>query len=680
MIKGENKRGALITAALSVIIVGLFLFAPMAGAQGETGDSPNVATELGFTAAAEFIYNALTAIGSWFTMMGGFLLDTTLSWFVADMAATTRDFNLTEVINTVWELVRDLFNLLFIFGLIWAGFQLILGIDESGSKRNIGTIIIAALLINFSLYVAQVVVDFGNIAAVEMSGLINAPQGSESMGRPVFNIADSFIAATNLNNLSSSTLSGVAELSTGVIELPSSGIGIGQALVIGLTVALMLIILGFVFAAGAVLMFVRYFYLIFLMMFSPILVLGWILPQFKSESRKWMETLIRQSLMGPAYLFMIYISLLALEAFADNPGDQSITTFLLMSLVVSGFAWASLIVAKKMGAVGASQSMSIGQNWARRARGGVTRFAGGATAGLAARGLRNSLGKRMHEYADSDAAKDKAANSWLGRRQLNLAKRLGDSSFDARQVGGVGKKMGIGEGMKGGYTTKAAEVVKREKKYAESLGVVSDEDPKVKELQSDVDFSEQVVKKQKAEVRKLRKEGAPRVQIEQARAVLEEEEDKLNENKENLQKEKQRRQLGVVSKVGESAYLSQVVKDKKDEMKRNMDNYANSRKKYAESKNESDKANMESFQRAVMENKKELDDLEKKRDQSMGGYANTVENIGGIRNFFMGRNKAQNEEAAKKIREEFKKKIKSKDKKDKEEKGDSTDGDKKEDE
>ena len=75
-----------------------------------------------------------------------------------------------------------------------------------------------------------------------------------------------------------------------------------------------------------------------------------------------------------------------------------------------------------------------------------------------------------------------------------------------------------------------------------------------------------------------------------------------------------------------------------------------------------------------MGSKKKIADLEKKANLAAGGYASVVANEGLIKSLFSGRNRTQNEDAAKKIREEIQKKIKGKDKsKDKEEKEDSKD-------
>lgn len=392
----RSSKIILITALLWGIVFVMSILPTEVVAQtppAEAGRSVPTGEELGFTFAASVVYNVLTYIGALATYLGGSLLDISLSWFVWGMAETTAYFKLDEVIQIVWALVRDLFNLLFIFGLIYIGFQLILGTDDSNSKKTLGTIVVAALLINFSLYIAQVVVDFGNIVSTEMARQFQPTAGSEVLGRPVFNIADSFVSATSLDQLSSSTLKTAGEAMTGRRDIPHEGIGVGQALVIGLMVSLMLIIVGFVLAAGAFLMFARFIYLIFLMMFSPIMFLGMVLPQFKSYTNDWWKRLINQVLIGPAYLFMLYISLLALKAFADTPSDQGIMTFMMLSLIVSAFAWASLMAAKNFGAVGATTAMKWGESMGRYARGAATGFAGRHIVGRGANAAQESFNR-----------------------------------------------------------------------------------------------------------------------------------------------------------------------------------------------------------------------------------------------------------------------------------------------
>lgn len=348
-----------------------------------------------FGTVGGIVYDGLTSIGALVAALGGKLLDASLSWFVFDMTGTVRTFELDHVIEDIWALIRDMFNLLFIFGLIFIGFRIILEIDDSGAKRTLGTLVAAALLINFSLYVTQVVVDFGNIAAAQIGAqLVTQGSGATAFGLiEIRNISSGFIAATDLNSISSSTLQMSNELATGRIELPSASLGLRHGLAMGLTIALLLILIGFVFAAGALIMFTRFLYLIFLMMFSPIMFLGWVLPSFKQRSKDWWTKLFNQVLVGPAYLFMLFVALRALEAIVSSrtTAEISITSFLTSSLLVAGFAWAALVVARNIGAVGASTVVNFGESTAKVIRGQVANATVGALG-------RNSIGRAMDNW------------------------------------------------------------------------------------------------------------------------------------------------------------------------------------------------------------------------------------------------------------------------------------------
>src|SRR3989344_3864914 len=209
----------LFTTTFAVLLAGaLVLEVPSAQAQGtdpaptqqsnqqldESGQRVNIPEKLQFGTIAGWVYDALKTIGGLFAYLGGSLLDISLSLFVMDMPGTAESWGIKTVIDEIWKMVRDMFNLLFIFGIIFVGFKLILGTDENGAKRTLGTIIIAALLINFSLYATKVVVDFGNIMASEMATLLKTESSenptntnNETGGLKVTNISDSFVKKIN---------------------------------------------------------------------------------------------------------------------------------------------------------------------------------------------------------------------------------------------------------------------------------------------------------------------------------------------------------------------------------------------------------------------------------------------------------------------------------------------------
>ncbi|OGG85565.1 hypothetical protein A2392_02205 [Candidatus Kaiserbacteria bacterium RIFOXYB1_FULL_46_14] len=408
----------LLTFSLVVFTAGTFIvLAPQASAAApiplpqqsdqqldEPGTRINTPEKLQFSTISGWVYNTLKGIGGLFAYLGGSLFDYSLSLFVMDMRGTSDDWGITTVIDEIWKLVRDIFNLLFIFGLILAGFKLILGTDENGAKRTLGTIIIAALLINFSLYATKVVVDFGNIMASEMATLLKTESSenptntnNETGGLKVTNISDSFVKKINPQQIvdNSFTLERSA-IEGNVIALKSAKgeLDIMDALIMGLTSAFTLTLIGFVFAAGAFLMFTRFMYLLFLMMFSPIMFLGFVLPNFKKRSSDWWNKLFTQTLLGPAYLFMLYIALKALENMEDIQSDSTLISYVLLCIVVCGFAWAALLAAQSMGAMGADTAVKLGTSWGKTVRGGVTGFAGRKLIGQAADSWNQGMEKR----------------------------------------------------------------------------------------------------------------------------------------------------------------------------------------------------------------------------------------------------------------------------------------------
>lgn len=352
-----------------------------------------------FSTVGGLVYDGLTSIGGTVASLGGTLFDMSLSLFVLDMAGTVEKLELNTLIENTWKLIRDIFNLLFIFSLIFIGFQILLEIQDSQAKRQLGMIVITALLINFSLYITRVVIDFGNIAAAELRESIvveTDPYQATVFGIQISNISSGFIAATDLPKLKDSTLELASERGTGVVVLPKTQLGLAHALALGLTVALMLMLVGFVLAAGALMMLGRFFYLTYMMMLSPLMFLGWVLPKFKSYSKGWWGKLVGQTLIGPIFILMLIIALRALQTIQKSQGEHELNTvtFLLSAIMVAGFTWAALVAAQKAAAYGADQTMGFSTMVNNSVRG----FMGRNTIGRAA----DSWNRGMEERGVSE--------------------------------------------------------------------------------------------------------------------------------------------------------------------------------------------------------------------------------------------------------------------------------------
>ena len=94
-----------------------------------------------------------------------------------------------------WGAARDIANMLFIFILIYIAVTIIYSAETHGTMKTLAAVIVMALLINFSFFITRVVVDAGNILAVQFYNAIPAT--------PVSQVArdDGIIGASVVNKL-----------------------------------------------------------------------------------------------------------------------------------------------------------------------------------------------------------------------------------------------------------------------------------------------------------------------------------------------------------------------------------------------------------------------------------------------------------------------------------------------
>lgn len=390
----------------------------------------------------------------------GSLLSVGVSDFVVGFGEIYLNGGVGVVVENMWRTVRDIFNLTFIFGLVYIGLRMILFTDDSQSKRGLGYLIAAALLINFSLFIIKFIIDISNsLAAVIYRGF-----GGENVGSVFYNL------------LQMSSITNVG-LSSGIV----SDVGLGLSYIFG--VVIIVGVATFVFAAGGILLIIRFVVLNFYLIFSPVMFLGWVFPGLSKFSSQYWSGFLRNAFMAPAYIFALYFTFLLLGSYRYQlaPGTNlaqiaTSTDYVSIGLAAGYYILAivmmvaSIKVASNMGAFGASTVMSVGNNIRGRAQRGLGAAAGGATFGVGARVGRNTVGWGANKFTQSETGKKMASRSLVGKKIYQASNKVADSSFDARRVGGLGKAMGIGEGKKGGYTTRLKESEKSEKEFLDSLG------------------------------------------------------------------------------------------------------------------------------------------------------------------------------------------------------------------
>jgi hypothetical protein len=345
--------------------------------------------------------------------------------------------------------------------LVFTGIRTILGLDTSETRRVVISVIIGAVLINFSLFLTKAAIDVSNIFTAWITEGIKVLGGG-------YGVSDSSISVLGMQKLAA-TQGSVTDIKNWNLTTFGSGI----ALVTLNCIAI------YVFFKVAFLMLGRLVSFILLLIMSPIGFVGHLVPKLDAYAKDWRDELTKACLMAPMFLLMLYITLFLATKF-DAVLSQFNVAGSTNSLVSGGFGipqyalfaiiammmLKSLKVAEEYTGAVAGQVGGVLKSAAMLATGTVaTRFIGGAASAL-----------QSSKFAKDLATSDK----WLGRvagrtiiEGSGMAASAGFGLKDARSGLGL-DKVGLTKtafkGAEGGRKGDIKAYTEEEKKYAESFG------------------------------------------------------------------------------------------------------------------------------------------------------------------------------------------------------------------
>lgn len=453
--------------------------------------------EENFNAAQRLIYSfVLTAFGA-LALMTGVLMDQSINYFVLGFGHLYMNY-FGGAVEAAWEVVRDIINITLIFGLVYIGFRLIFEGDNTDAKRNLVFLLLAALLVNFSLFFAKAIVDVTNAAAFQFADAVRVDGNPASTG---VSFSGAYNAAVGLNT--------VLDSRDIVASIGNRGWAPwGYIFMLAVT----LLIASFVYVSVAILLVIRFVALVFLLVFSPIMFLGFIFPFFNSISREWLRKFTSQAVLAPAMMLMLYVALLVTANIGTSVQDGRLLSSLtsgsvdaneatamnLYTLFIlgSGLMIGALIVASRLGSGFASSSVKLLDSGRQRVQRAGQRLAYGATIGAAAYGARSAgratatgVGGTLRSTRGAAAQRKldqfKAGQIHLSEREFAKAQKQAQSSYDPRQIGAWWKdKQKALDPVKGGRQQQIKDAQKAREKYDDGMGELKREDYGI----SDKDF------------------------------------------------------------------------------------------------------------------------------------------------------------------------------------------------
>ncbi|MBI2097830.1 MAG: hypothetical protein HYT46_02785 [Candidatus Vogelbacteria bacterium] len=313
----------------------------------------------GWTTFWNCVPELISAVGEFFKQIFGLGL-----WLVGQFFDKSVEYSITSFstlansasVQIGWKTLRDLANLFFIFILLYAAIGMILQLPSINGRRILVSVIIVALLINFSAFFTRLVIDVSNVAATQFYNAVSKSETAR-IGVGEGQLEISGISATFMNALPIHS-----------VLASAPGRGIINAIGLSFGAVIMMLVAIFVFLTAAILFVVRTVILLFVIILSPLAFLMSAFPNQKGLFDRWLDTLLKQAFFAPLYLLMVWVTIKFLKGGALEQilaqGGSSPVLITLNFLVAIGFMFGALIIAKNLGAKGASGAMGIGKKLA----------------------------------------------------------------------------------------------------------------------------------------------------------------------------------------------------------------------------------------------------------------------------------------------------------------------------
>lgn len=341
-----------------------------------------------------------------------------------------------------WGVLRDIANIGLLFGFIFMGIATILNtrsVEGFTAKKALPSLIIFAVLLNFSLFATQGIIDVAN----GFSSVFSSYAGTA---------CDTSTSATNTSGQSNADCANIGISSkileaAGMHQIIPSGDQALSALsnafdqpythaVMLIVLSIMVTITAMVLFAASIMLVIRVVVLSLLMVTSPIGFAGMAIPGLHKISKDWWHKLINQAFFAPVFLLMVFISLKLVDTLQDgqatiadailgNTANAGATTagnmqVVVVFMIVIGFMIAALVVAQKMGAYGASFATKSAAGLTLGAHGFVARRTAGRLSGAAASAMRKrgmaeaNMGRMAIGFADKGATASYSSRNLVG--------------------------------------------------------------------------------------------------------------------------------------------------------------------------------------------------------------------------------------------------------------------------
>jgi len=429
----------------------------------------------------------------------GKLLDITVAYSVKDTSYRS------SFVVEGWGVVRDFCNMFFIFILLYIAFATILNLNGANTKEMIKNVVIIGLLMNFSLFAVQVIVDTSNIIArifynqqtIVVGPTVNGVVQQRLGSHDEIKLSEAIVAKVNPQKLILKAKQ-IGSISTkfdtegdssvdGHISAKTSILVIILASIVNIVGLIAFLMSSLIFISRVVGLWIA-------MILAPIAFLSYTVPALQNIEmigwKRWWPDTLKLAFLAPVFIFFLYLIIKFLDAGLgiDSTNSKTGLDFILGVIVPFVFIMILLMKAKD---IAQKMSGTIGESITKV----VSGAAGAVALGGAAFAGRQLIGRAGSAIFNSERLKKAETEgnllSRFGALQLRkFGSYTGKGSMDVRGIKIGGKDLSalagtnLGEAKKGGFKKWEEENARKQVKHGEELNMSAEnalnQDEKVK--------------------------------------------------------------------------------------------------------------------------------------------------------------------------------------------------------
>lgn len=450
--------------------------------------------------AAQIIYYVLFVPTSYIFALTGQFFDWSFGYSVNDNSYRS------PFVLQGWGLVRDFCNIFFIFVLLYVAFSTILSIHGFKTKEMIINVVIIGLLINFSLFASQVIIDASNILArvfynsnaikitekgancttADGQMCLDLGQVSKVGDRGEIPLSAALVNKINPQNLiingsKAVVLEDTVSGDSGTAD-EGGAIGAGAFILITLLAIGVNVVGLIVFLSVGLIFIARVIGLWLAMIFVPLAFFSYTVPPMQDMKmvgwRHWWPETLKLAFLAPIFIFFLYLILQFLDTGLGliDAGNKTGASFVIATTVPFIFIMVLLWQAK---GIAKDLSGTIGQSIT-----GAVATVGGLALGGAALGgaalLRSTVGATAR-YVQNDGARKK--DSFANYGNWSVGKKLNPLSYVKATAAGAAKqtfKITVGKDALGNKVSLGKKMQEADKGFGEKTHATQILDDKMK--------------------------------------------------------------------------------------------------------------------------------------------------------------------------------------------------------